>query len=64
MRTNIVIDDELMRQALEATGARTKKEAVELGLKTLVRLKQQADIRNYRGKLRWTGDLNELRSDD
>lgn len=62
MRTNIVIDDDLMRQALEATGARTKKEVVDLGLKTLVRLKQQADIRNFRGKLRWTGDLTELRT--
>lgn len=62
MRTNIVIDDDLMEQALRATGARTKKEAVELGLKTLIRLKQQADIRKYRGKLRWTGDLDELRA--
>lgn len=62
MRTNIVIDDELMQRALEATGARTKKEAVELGLKTLIRLKEQAEIRKYRGKLTWSGDLSELRS--
>ena len=62
MRTNIVIDDELMEQALKASGARTKKEAVDLGLKALVRLRQQADIRKYRGKLSWSGDLAKLRT--
>jgi Arc/MetJ family transcription regulator len=62
MRTNIVIDDDLMDQALKATGVKTKKEAVELGLKTLIRLKKQAEIRKYRGKLPWTGDLAELRA--
>ena len=56
MRTNIVIDDELMEEALSATGLSTKKEAVELGLKTLIRLKRQEKIRNFRGKLDWDGD--------
>ena len=51
MRTNIVIDDKLMRDALRATGLKTKREAVELGLRTLLRLRQQAEIRQYRGKL-------------
>ncbi|MGH8167417.1 MAG: type II toxin-antitoxin system VapB family antitoxin [Woeseiaceae bacterium] len=63
MRTNIVIDEKLMADAIKATGARTKKEAVELGLKTLVRLKQQERIRGFRGKLRWTGDLEGMRRD-
>ena len=63
MRTNIVIDDELMRQALELTGLKTKREAVEEGLKTLVRLKQQEKIRKYRGRLHWEGDLDKMRRD-
>jgi Arc/MetJ family transcription regulator len=63
MRTNIVIDDELMDDALKASGAKTKREAVELGLRTLIRLRRQADIRNYRGKLGWEGDLQAMRRD-
>ena len=63
MRTNIVIDEGLMRQALEASGARTKKEAVELGLRALVRLKRQEKVRAYRGKLVWSGDLEAMRAD-
>lgn len=62
MRTNIVIDDDLMAEALEATGLKTKKEAVELGLKTLILLKRQAAIRGFRGKLRWEGDLGDART--
>ena len=63
MRTNIVIDDELMANALKMTGLKTKREAVELGLKTLVKLKQQERIRQFRGKLPWQGDLGKMRSD-
>lgn len=62
MRTNIEINDKLMNDVLKATGARTKKEAVELGLKTLLRLKKQENIKNFRGKLKWTGDLDDMRS--
>ncbi len=62
MRTNIVIDDTLMEEAIKLTGAKTKKEAVELGLKMLVRIKNQEKIRAYRGKLKWEGDLDEMRS--
>lgn len=61
MRTNIEINDQLMSDVLKLTGLTTKKEAVELGLRTLARLRQQENIRNYRGKLAWTEDLNELR---
>jgi len=63
MRTNIVIDDKLMRDALRASGLKTKREAVEEGLRTLLRLKRQAEIRNFRGKLGWKGDLDEMRGD-
>jgi Arc/MetJ family transcription regulator len=63
MRTNIVIDDKLMKDALRATGLKTKREAVELGLQTLVRLSKQEEIRRFRGKLHWEGDLDAMRKD-
>jgi Arc/MetJ family transcription regulator len=63
MRTNIVIDDKLMQDALRATGLKTKREAVELGLRTLLRLRQQKQIRRFRGKLDWQGDLDAMRRD-
>lgn len=62
MRTNIDIDDKLMEDVLKATGLRTKKDAVELGLRTLIRLKNQENIRNFRGKLKWIGDLEDMRA--
>jgi Arc/MetJ family transcription regulator len=62
MRTNIVIDDKLMNDALKATGLKTKKEAVELGLKTLIRLHQQEEIKGLKGKLKWDGDLEDMRT--
>jgi len=57
MRTNIVIDEKLMKETLRLTGLKTKREAVELGLRTIVRLRKQEEIRRYRGKLPWRGDL-------
>lgn len=63
MRTNIVIDDKLMNEVLRATGLKTKREAVELGLRTLLRLRQQEEIRQFRGKLDWQGDLDAMRTD-
>ncbi len=63
MRTNIVIDDKLMSDTLRATGLKTKREAVEEALRTLLRLKRQEEIRRLRGKLDWKGDLNSMRSD-
>lgn len=56
--SNIVIDDQLMAEAL----SETKKEAVEQGLKLLVQLSKQQEIRKLRGKVKWEGDLNEMRS--
>ena len=63
MRTNIVIDDKLMDDSLKASGLHTKREAVEEGLKALIKLNKQADIRKLRGKLKWEGDLDEMRRD-
>lgn len=63
MRTNVVIDDVLMRSALKTSGMKTKKAAIEEGLKLLVRIKGQEKIRNLRGKLEWVGNLEEMRLD-
>ena len=61
MRTNIEIDDNLMRQAMRSAKTRTKRETVEAGLRTLVRLKKQEGIRRLRGKVHWEGNLGEMR---
>ena len=61
MRTNIDIDDRLMRQAMRCSGARTKKAAVEAGLRLLAETHAQGAIRELRGKVRWDGDLNGSR---
>ena len=63
MRTNIVIDDTLMNETLRLTGLNTKREVVELGLQTLLRLRQQEEIRGFRGKLNWQGNLEQMRTD-
>ncbi len=63
MRTNVVIDDDLMESALKASGKKTKKDTIEEGLRLLVRMKDQEGIRRFRGRLKWTGDLEEMRSD-
>lgn len=62
MRTNIIIDDQLMTDALKATGLKTKKEAVEAGLKALIKLRKQAKIKSLRGKVKWEGNLDEMRT--
>ena len=61
MRTNIEIDDQLMRQAMRSSGARTKRATVEAGLRLLVQVRGQAGIRRLRGKIRWEGHLDESR---
>jgi Arc/MetJ family transcription regulator len=61
MRTNIEIDDRLMKQAMRSSGMRTKKAAVEAGLRLLVQLRAQTGIRKLRGKIRWHGDLEKSR---
>ena len=63
MRTNVVIDDALMESALKTSGIKTKKDAIEEGLRLLVQIKGQEKIRGFRGKLKWTGTLEEMRLD-
>jgi len=63
MRTNIVIDDKLMHEAMNLSNLKTKKAVVESGLKLLVQIKKQEQIKNLRGKLKWDGDLDAMRMD-
>ena len=62
MRTNIIIDDELMAEAMKATGLPTKKAVVEAGLQLLIQVRAQAGVRRLRGKVAWSGNLDELRA--
>ncbi len=61
MRTNIDVDDELMKRALQATGEPTKRAVVHRALRLLVATEAQAGIRRFKGKIRWTGNLAESR---
>ncbi|MBP7510037.1 MAG: type II toxin-antitoxin system VapB family antitoxin [Prolixibacteraceae bacterium] len=63
MRTNIVIDDSLMHEALVISGYKTKKETVEEGLKLLIAMRSQAKVKRFRGKMNWEGDLATMRTD-
>lgn len=63
MRTNIEIDDKLMEEAMKASGLSTKKATVEEGLRLILRLKKQKRIKEFRGKMKWEGDLDKMRID-
>ena len=63
MRTNVIIDDNLMDSALKVSGLKTKKDVIEEGLKLLVQTRSQLKIKELRGKLKWTGNLDEMRTD-
>ena len=63
MRTNIIIDDELMTDVLKLTGIKSKREAVEQGLRILLALKQQEKIKQFKGALQWEGNLEQMRSE-
>lgn len=63
MRTNIVIDDELMTEAMKLSQLKTKKAVVESGLRLLIQLKKQERVKSLRGKLKWDGNLDEMRLD-
>lgn len=63
MRTNIIINDQLMQKALTLGGFKSKREAVEEGLKLIILLNNQTNLRNYKGKLKWQGDLESMRLD-
>jgi len=62
MRTNIVLDDQLIEQAMRATGLKTKRAAVEAGLKLLIQVRAQAGVRRLRGRIAWEGDLDQMRA--
>ncbi|PKN92429.1 MAG: DUF2191 domain-containing protein [Chloroflexi bacterium HGW-Chloroflexi-6] len=61
MRTNIVLDEDLVERAQKLTGIKTKREVVQEALRTLILLREQAEIRSLRGKLNWEGNLDEQR---
>ena len=63
MRTNVVLDDGLMKTALRLSGFKTKKKALEEGLKLLIQVNRQKRIKDFRGKLPWTDDLDRMRTD-
>jgi Arc/MetJ family transcription regulator len=63
MRTNIVIDDNLMAEAIKLSQLKTKKAVVETGLRLLIQIKKQERIKSLRGKLNWDGDLEKMRLD-
>ena len=63
MRTNIVIDDKLMAEAIKMSQLKTKKAVVETGLRLLIQIKKQERIKGLRGKLNWDGDLEKMRLD-
>jgi Arc/MetJ family transcription regulator len=63
MRTNVVIDDKLMSRALRSSGCRTKRSAIESGLRLLVQVNSQKKLRSLRGKITWEGNLEEMRKD-
>jgi Arc/MetJ family transcription regulator len=63
MRTNIIIDDDLIKEAMALSNSKTKKAVVESGLKLLVQIKKQEQIKSLRGKLKWDGDLEKMRLD-
>jgi len=61
VRTNIVLDENLIERAQKLTGIKTKREVVQEALRTLILLREQAEVRQFRGKLKWEGDLDEMR---
>lgn len=61
MRTNIVLDEELVEKAQELTGIKTKRAIVDEALRVLIRLYEQAEVRQLRGQLRWEGDIDAAR---
>jgi Arc/MetJ family transcription regulator len=61
MRTNIVLDEDLINRAQKLTGIKTKREVVQEALRTLILLSEQTEARRLRGKLKWEGNLDEQR---
>jgi Arc/MetJ family transcription regulator len=63
MRTNVVLNEELLKRAKKITGIKTTRQLIHEALETLVRLKEQGNVRALRGHLSWEGDLDTLRQD-
>jgi Arc/MetJ family transcription regulator len=63
MRTNIVLDEDLINRARQLTGIKTKKQVIQEALRLLIQLREQEQVRSLRGKLHWEGDLDEMRQD-
>ncbi len=63
MRTNVVLDDQLMSRALRSSGCRTKRSAIETGLRLLVQINSQKKLRALKGRIAWEGDLKKMRRD-
>ena len=61
VRTNVVLDEKLIKKALELGGYKTKKAAIEAGLRLVVQMNSQKRLRSLRGKVLWEGDLDEMR---
>ena len=63
MRTNVVLDDQLMSQAIRSSGCRTKRATIETGLRLLVQVNSQKRLRGLKGRIKWEGDLSKMRRD-
>jgi len=63
MRTNIVLDDSIMKTALEIGGFKTKKATIENALRLFIQVKGQQKIKKLKGKIHWEGNLEEMRKD-
>ena len=61
MRTNIVLDKQLIERAQKLTGIKTKRGVVQEALRTLILIREQANVRDLRGRLKWEGNLDEMR---
>jgi Arc/MetJ family transcription regulator len=61
MRTNVVLDEPLVEQAKALTGIKTTRGVIAEALRVLIQLREQSEVRDLRGRLRWEGDLDVLR---
>lgn len=61
-RTNIVLDEKLVRDGLKRTGMKTRRALVDFALRELVRREKQTGLLALKGKVRWAGDLSQMRS--
>jgi Arc/MetJ family transcription regulator len=64
VRTNIVVDDALIREGLKVTGLRTRRELVDFALRDLLRRDAQRGLLKLKGTIQWSGDLDTMRSAD